>query len=186
MNFPKVSCKVFVSAGPDPTKEYESMFIINLKPRDLVIPEESEEAFNMGNVAVSVAELREYLAGGVDYFDGRQAWFWCDEKEEAQYVKPLPSPFNNPEAYVELSWSNGDVFFDDAAQLLLNFHDKGFTERELEQFTVDQLNVIRAVKGMEQCTLRKRELIDAILNDEKSKGFKGIRVVQKTFGTTHN
>ena len=186
MSAPKVCCRVFVAGGHDPTDEYNNLFVLELKPKDWASPpkNKAEEEFQLSQVAGSVADLREYLKGGVDFFDGKQNWIYIStDEEEERFVKPLPPPFNKIDAYVELSWGKEDVVFDEVAQLILDLHDKAFTELELQKVTVDELRVIRVVKGAKNVGSRKGELIDSILTDQKSKGLSAVRVLQKTLVT---
>ena len=176
-----VCCNVFVAGGVDPTNENDNLFVLELKPKGLNFHnEKTEEVFQISQVAGSVDALREYLDGGKDVFDGRQNWFYVTKDMEEHLVKPLPPPFNDIDAYVELCWTKADVIFDDAAQLICNLHDKAFTELELQKANVGELTVIRAIKGAEDTGSRKGELIDSILANQKSKGLTVIRVRQKT------
>ena len=160
-----VLCEVFVSAGDDPTRnEFDNMFVLELKPKGLDFHnEKAEEDFQISQVAMSVQELREYLCGGKDVFDGEINWVYIGtDEEEERFVKPLPSPFNDIDAYVKLCWVKEDVFFDDAAQLLCNLFDKAFSELELQKLDVGELRIIRAVKGGDKSGYKKPDIIDDI------------------------
>jgi len=147
--------------------------------KGLVFPEVKDTVFQMGNFAASVLELREFLKGGVDFFSGEQNWFWVGtDEEEEMFVKVLPAPFNDIDAYVELTWSSKDVVFDAGAQLLLGLHDRAFSELELQRLSVGELQVIRAVKGAGSGGSKKKDLIDAILSHQKSVRQSAVRVVQ--------
>jgi hypothetical protein len=178
-----VACQVFVSGGRNPADYFKrySMFEIELKPKGYVFPkqEEDDAVFQIGNAAGSVEDLRSYLKAGVDVFDGQQNWFYLDDAELDKYVRVLPSPFDDPDAQVELSFSEEDVVFDSAAQLMLGFYDKAFSELELSKLDVDELRVILAVKGGTAVGGRKKaELVDAILQNQKAKGLNAVRVKQ--------
>ncbi|MGD6807574.1 MAG: hypothetical protein ACQCN4_11515 [Candidatus Bathyarchaeia archaeon] len=175
-----VACQVIVHGGGDPTDKYQSMFLIELKPKGYVFPEQAEDGahFEMGNGASSVQELREYLKNAVDFFDARQSWCYMLDEELDKYVRVLPAPFNDPDAIVDLTWSQQDVSFDAAAQLLLDFHDKAFSELELRKLDAEELNIILAAKGGSKVGHRKADLIDAILEDQKAKGLSAVRVKQ--------
>jgi hypothetical protein len=177
-----LACDILVSGGHDPTDEYSSMFIIELKPKGFDFHNSvAEEDFQISQVAGSVAELREYLAEGKDVFDGKETWVCIGtDEEEAKFVKPLPAPFNDVDAYVNLCWVAADIVYDEAAALLCDLYDKAFTELELQRLDVGELTVIRAVKGAKSCGSRKPELVDAILAQQKSVGQKAVRVVQKS------
>jgi hypothetical protein len=178
---PQVSCQVFVSGGGDPTNEYESMFVMVLKPKGYVFPEHPMGAvFEIGQVAGSVLELREYLASGCDIFDGEHNWNYFTKEEEDQFVRVLPAPFDDPEVVIDLIWSKSDVILDKATQLLCDLYDRAFSELELQKLDLGELRVIRAVKGGVKSGHKKADLIDDILGDQKSKGLSAIRVMQKT------
>ncbi len=180
MIFPKVVCQVVVSGGSDPTDQHRSMFIIALKPKFLVFPKnEFGQVFNMGNVADSVKDLREYLAGGFDRFLGEQAWMYFDEEELDKFVRVLPEPFNDPDVQAELTWTEEDIVFDKAAALLLDFYDSVFSELELQRLKVGVLRIILAVKDHSLLCSKKADLIEAILQDQKSKGLSAVRVKQQ-------
>jgi hypothetical protein len=178
---PRVECQVLVSGGGDPTDEYRSMFVMELKPKGYVFPESPRGAvFEMGQVAGSVPELRAYLADGLDIFDGEHNWNYFTKEEEDQFVRVLPAPFDDPEVVIDLVWTGADVVFDAAAQLLCDLFDREFTELELQRLPVDELRIIRAVKGCEKSGSKKADLVDAVLSDQKSKGLRAVRVRQVT------
>ena len=174
-----VQCQVFVSAG-DPISEYNSMFLMELKPKGFVFPEQEEDGaiFEIGQGAMSVEELREYLAGGVDHFDGCQNWIYLSKEEEDRYVRVLPPPFDDPEADVDLAWSKDDVVFNAPAQLLCDLYDEAFSELELQKLDVGELRIIRAVKGGDKSGYKKPDIIDDILRVQKSMGQRAVRVKQ--------
>jgi len=174
-----VVCQVVVSAG-NPLSEYHSMFLMELKPKGYVFPEQEEDGaiFEIGQGAMSVEELREYLAGGVDCFVGKQNWIYLSKAEEDKYVRILPAPFNDPEAVVPLAWCKEDVSFTESAQLLCSMHDRAYCELELQKLELDDLRVIRAAKGMKHSGCKKADLIDDILREQKRKGLAAVRVKQ--------
>lgn len=168
---PKLSCNLLVAGSNDPVKdENANLFVIELKPKGLnfhnVI---TEEDFQLSQVAETVDALREYLGKGKDFFSGKKNWHYVSSKEEAdQLIKPLPSPFNDINAKVELCWIKADVVLDVAAQSICSIYDKAFTELELQKLHLEQLRVIRAVKGADRGLL-KPDLVDSILRNQKLK-----------------
>jgi hypothetical protein len=177
---------VRVSGGSDPADEYQSLFIIEFRPKGIVFPENFYgQVFQMGEVADSVPELRKFLAGGFDWFLGEQAWVHFDEEEIEKFVMPLPPPFNDPDVQAHLVWGNEDVVFDRAAQILLGFYDTAYAESVLQGLKVGELQIVLAAKARGEnfrsvnCS-RKADLIEAILEDQRRKGLSAVRVIQKT------
>jgi hypothetical protein len=156
------------------------MFLIELKPKGLVFPVQEEDGaiFQIGTGAASVEDLRAYLEAGVDVFDGSQNWFYMDEGMLDQYVRVLPSPFNDPDVVLQLTFAKEDVVFDEAAQLICSIHDRAYSELELKALGVEELRLIYAAKSAKASSVRKADLVDLILLDQKSKGLSAVRVKQ--------
>ncbi len=184
MTYPFVRCEVLVSGGHDPTDEYSSLFILEFNPKAIVFPPNTYgDVFQMGEVANSVPELREFLVGGQSWFFGEQAWIHFDDEDIERFVKPLPAPFNDPDVQAKLFWSEEDIIFDKLAQILLDVFDGCFSEEHLQRLEVPVLQIILAAKTRSEnsrsvTASRKAELVEAILADQKSKGLRAVRVKQ--------
>ncbi len=175
-----VACQAFVFGGGDPADAAVSMFIVELKPKGYVFPEQEEDGaiFQIGNGASSVEELREYLTAGVDVFDGRQNWCYMDDEQLDKYVRVLPAPFNDPDIELALVFCKEDIVFDEVARMICDMHDRAYSELELKKLDVEELRLIYVAKAGKGSSMRKADLIDLILLDQKRHGLRAVRVKQ--------
>lgn len=129
----EVSVKVKVEEGTDP-----SDYVVVLK----------YNSFDAGIVGIKGTQaLREYLGevdASLDPYESLSLQSFEGDELEAELDK-LPYPFSTGNT-IKLIWKPEDVEYSDRASEWMATFDKSYSQEELEQLSVEQLNLIAAIK----------------------------------------
>jgi len=159
--FPSVDCRIIIHGPTNPLSYEGGSFYAEFRMKNLVMPKEFEVWKDVGDCS----EVEAYIKEGEDQYLGEENWQWVSPEEEKEFIHPLPAPFNRYDAVVNLRWTIKEVAFDKAALALLQTYHHTFTEAELQEKTVDFLQVIAHTKKAKAAS-RKAEIIGNILAAE--------------------
>jgi hypothetical protein len=151
----ELQCTVLVEGITDPAS-HNDLFLVNLTPKDMMLP----EGFCIMNSISEVAYLEQYLSEGVDDYSWEQNYH--GEEEEDEFLATLPAPLNNVDAEFTLKWNLKDVALDKAAYVFCKVYHTYHTLEMLEAKSVGELRIIAIVVGAHLAD-KKPKLIHNIL-----------------------